>query len=166
MTAQRNSSTVDALLDVAARIEGATWPVHPTTGRVPKVGRENETIDTPDEYVDIVARVEDSTASVEWARVGDGAVGRRDERYWIDVVIVSTVPGKSRVAALERIQELTIVAESLFYDPDTGAHIPVGADQPWSVGLGGVRQVVPDAVRSDGGWIASCLVSVAVAARI
>lgn len=166
MAAQRHSSTVDGLLDVASRIESATWPPHPTTGRVPRVGKENETIDTPDEFVDIVARVEDSTASVEWARIGVGAVGRRDERYWIDVIIVSSVPGKSRVAALERIRDLAEVAEGLFYDASTGAHLPVGGDAPWATDLGGIRQVVPDARREDEGWTAACVVSVAVAARI
>lgn len=166
MAAQRRSSTVEALLDVSNRLTSAPFSPHPTTGRVPKSGVETDVGDNLDEWIDLATRVDDTTASIEWARIGDGAPGRRDERYWIDIHIGSNVPGLSRADALERIGELTAIVEDLFYDPTSGDLIPVGEGLPWATALGGVRQVVPQAWRIDQGWIADCVVSVAVAARI
>lgn len=164
--AQRHSSTTDALLDVSERLTAATFPVNATTGRVPLSGTANDRTGVYDEWIDVEVRIEDTGTSVEWARIGDGAVGRRDERYFVDIYISSTVAGKDRATALDRIRELTQVVEDLFYDPVTGALIPVGNGLDWASPLGGVRQVVPQAWRTDQGWSAACTVSVAVAARI
>lgn len=163
---QRHSATTDALLDVSERLTTASFPPNETTGRVPLSGTANDKTGVYDEWVDVEVRIEDTGTSVEWVRIGDGAVGRRDERFYVDIYISSTVAGKTRSAALERIRQLTQVVEDLFYDPDTGKLIPVGVGLAWSSGLGGIRQVVPQAWRTDQGWSAACTVSVAVAARI
>jgi hypothetical protein len=163
---QRHSATVEALIDVSDRLTAAAFPPHPTTARLPKAGAGTDRIETADEWIDLATRVQDTNASIEWARIGEGAPGRRDERFWIDVHIQSTVPGKSRTEVLERIADLTAVVEGMFYDETTGQHVPVGVGRPWASGLGGIRQVVPQAWRTPEGWIADCVVSVAVAARI
>lgn len=166
VTQQRHSATIDALIDVSERLTAASFPPNETTGRVPLSGTANDKTGTYDEWVDVEVRIEDTGTSTEWARIGNGAVGRRDERFFVDIYISSTVAGKTRTAALERIRQLTQVVEDLFHDPDTGALIPVGVGAAWSSMLGGIRQVVPQAFRTDQGWTAACTVSVAVAARI
>lgn len=158
------SVVIDAMIDVAERIEAATWPAHPVTTRTPKVGAALETIETPDEWIDISSRTDDNS-SIEWVRIAVNAPNRRDERFWLDVLIVSDVPHRSRIAALQRVNELKAVVERLFLDTSGGTH-PVGEGQPWSVNLGGVRQVVARADRTDEGWTARAIVSIAVAARI
>lgn len=158
------STVIDAMIDVARRIEAADWPAHGTTGRKPKVGAALEKIETPDEWVDVSSRTDDNS-SVEWVRIGAAAPGRRDERFWIDVLISSMVPGRSRIAALERVNVLKAVVERMFLDADQQFH-PVGEDEAWSQNLGGVRQVVARADRTDDGWTAQCVVSIAVASRI
>lgn len=158
------SVVIDAMIDVAERIEAASWPPHPITTRQPRVGAELERIETPDEWIDIDSRTDDNS-SVEWVRIGAGAARRRDERFWLDVLIASDVPHRSRIAALQRLNELKAVLESLFLDA-AGRFHPVGEAYAWSVDLGGLRQVVARADRTDEGWTARAVVSIAVAARI
>lgn len=158
------SHVIDAMIDVAERLEAAEWPIHETTERKPKVGAEVEAIEKPDEWVDISSRTDDN-ASVEWVRIGHDAKGRRSERFWIDVLIESSVPGKSRIAALQRLNVLKAVVESVFHD-DNGNLLPVGGGEAWAENLGGVRQVVARVDRTDHGWIGACIVSIAVSTRI
>lgn len=158
------SVVIDAMIDVAERIEAAPWPAHPTTTRTPKVGKALETIESPDEWIDVSSRTDDNSEIV-WTRIAVGAPQRRDERFWLDVLIASDVPHRSRIAALQRLNELKAVLERLFVDA-AGVYHPVGEAFPWSANLGGVRQVVARADRTDQGWTARAIVSIAVAARI
>lgn len=158
------SHVIDAMIDVAERLEAAAWPIHDTTARPPKVGAETEAIETPDEWVDISSRTDDNS-SIEWVRIGNDAKGRRDERFWIDVLIESSVPGTSRIVALQRLNVLKAVVEGMFHD-DNGNLLPVGVSEDWAVNLGGVRQVVARADRTDEGYVGACIISIAVAARI
>lgn len=164
--AQRHSSTIDALIEVSQRLTAAEFPPNEKTARVPKSGTANDRGGVDDEWIDVEVSIPEGESSTEWGRVGAGAPGRRDEKYTIDIHISSTVRGYDRVAALERLRVLTQVVEDLFYDPTTGAFTPVGAGEPWGVGLGGMSAVMPEAWRTDEGWFTACVVSVAVHARI
>lgn len=158
------SRVIDAMIDVLARLQGATWPPHPGTGESPFIGGEDDPVEGYHEWIDVASRLDDNS-SVEWARVGAGAPGRRDERFWIDVRIHVGVPGVDRLSALVRANELKGVVESLFHN-DNGDLTPVGAPHSWAVQQGGVREVWAGDTRTAEGYTADCTVSVAVAARI
>jgi hypothetical protein len=162
----RHSATCDALIDVTNRLSAATFPPHPTTGRLPKVGAENDKIGEPDEWVDLDVMFDDGQATIEWARVGRGAVGLSDERFWVDIVVKSTVPGDTRISILERLRDLKQAVEDMFFEPTTGTPIPVGEGLPWATQLGGISTALPQAYRTDQGWAGSVLIRVQVVARI
>lgn len=159
MALRHHSRTFAALRAIADSLEAADWSPHPTTGQWPTVGVG---LDQPGsiETVDVVHQIEDS-AAIEWATIPAG----RDERFTVDIVIRSSVPGVDRGAALDRLEGLAETAQTVFVD--------LTADQPYTPPtfdgvqpLGGVERVAPAMWRTDEGWVGECVITVRIAARI
>lgn len=159
---RRHSTVFDVHDIIAEAIADADWPTHGDTLARPDVGFGlDESPDRADERVQVVDHVEDD-ASIEWARFSPGG---RDERFLVDIVIDSTVPGQSRVAARARIRELAEVVQGVFYTPDPPDYDPPTAPD-WWLPIGGVSRVTYQIWHDGEGWVGQSVVTVAVATRI
>lgn len=166
MADRYHSRVFAAIIRIAADLEQAPWPLHPTTNEVPTVGVGDSQNPKPDEtevgeFVDVIHRVEDD-AAVEWARVQG-----RDENFLIEVYIRSSVLGQDRATAWRRLAELAEVPQALYYIiPPTG---PAQFRPPQFDGvaaLGGLVRVTPQMWRTDSGWAGDCIVTFRISARI
>lgn len=161
MTGRYHSRTFAVLRDISERLDHAPWAPHPTTNRLPVVGI-GDTGAQEFETVDVIYRVGDD-ATIEWARMSQAG---RDERFEVDILIRTSVPGNSRTTALDRLEELAEVAQGVFYAPDSGVYLPPGNGEQWASTLGGVNRVTPQLWATDEGWAGDCGVTVRVAVRI
>jgi hypothetical protein len=160
---RRHSAVFDVLDAIRDAIVDADWPTHGDTLGTPDVGYAFD--ESPDalaaERVQVIDRVEDD-AVIEWARLSPAG---RDERFMIDVYITTAVPGQTREGCWDRLRELSEVVQGTLYSPTTGALDPPGSVVGW-LPIGGVARVTPSMWHDLEGWVAQCIVSVAVATRI
>lgn len=161
-----HSRVFEVLTWMNDQLESAAWPPHPTTNETPNVGVGNSYDPTKDEYlsaeaIDVVYRVGDN-ATIEWNRVSPA--GRREE-FDVDVYVRTNVPGALREDVWARLEALSEVVQSVTYDPATRAFTAPG-ERPWSIELGGLSRVAPQAWRTDEGWIGDCIVTFTVHTNI
>lgn len=161
MAAVWSSRVFVALRQIAADLDAADWPLHPTTNAVPTVGvgdsRLTET--EADEFVDVIPRVEED-AAVEVTRVTG-----RDESFLIDVYVRSSVAGMDRTAALDRLEQLAEVVQGM-YVSFNGRLVFTPPDFPGVAKLGGLVRVTPQMWRTDAGWSGDCLVTFRINAQL
>jgi hypothetical protein len=150
-----------ALRQIAADLDNAAWPLHPTTNATPTVGvgdsRLTET--EADEFVDVIPRVEDD-AAVETTRVTG-----REESFLVDVYVRSSVAGVERDAALERLEQLAEIVQGMYLSFD-GRLVFTPPDFPGVAHLGGLVRVTPQMWRTDAGWAGDCVVTFRINARL
>lgn len=166
MADRYHSRVFAAITQIAADLDVATWPPHPTTGRAPVVGvgdsrnpKPNET--EADEFVDVIYRVEDD-ASITWARIQG-----RDETFLVDVYVRSSVLGQDRAKAWDRLSELAEIPQGMYYViPPTGPAVFAPPVFPGVAKLGGVERVTPAMWTTDQGWFGECIITFRISARI
>lgn len=115
--------------------------------------------DSSRETIGVVPRIEDP--EIEWARVSPAG---RDERFPLDVIIRTSIPGVSSEQVVDRLEQLANAVQEQIHDVDTAKFKPL--DFLGTVALGGVVSVAPELRRDGEGWIGACTVTVAIVARI
>jgi hypothetical protein len=145
----------------------AQWPTHPDTTDAPLVqlGQPGEPHESEhNEVVGVVNRVTDE-ATIEWDRQSPG--GRR-ERFTVDVVVRTFVPGVvDQGHVIDRLEVLADVVQGVIYDPATLQFTPIDNTRPWSVQLGGIASVTFDVVPvGTDGWGGIAVVSFDCVVRI
>lgn len=161
--ANRYHSRVFAVVDwFNEQLTDATWPPHPTTNLTPDVG-VGESNQEGVEHIDVIYRIDDD-ATMNW--VVSSPPGR-DEDFAVDVLIRSLWSGVEREVVWARLAEMAEVVQGIVVDP-TGTTLQFRApgEKPWSVNLGGVARVSPQAWRTDEGWVGDCVVTFRVRTRI
>lgn len=163
MAAGSNHSAVfDALFAWETKLQQASFPENPTTGRVvPEVTIGDLDAVYGDESV-ILAIEDPLDAQLRFESVNP--VRRRE-------VIVLTCRIKTQVkntntakAAMLRLQALAEVVQNTIFDKSANQPVvALGFDN--ELLLGNVRSVLPSAFPVDGGWYAECDITIEVQAK-
>ncbi len=152
-------------MQVARDMESTGFTPHPTTNQPPTVNPA----DYPDaaESVVIVARTFDDDTVTEWASMG--RLGR-EERYIVDIVVTTQVPGVTWVEMMERLETLTETVLAAYTDLNSQFVPPGGLDaageNPHRICNGMAIAERSSQWGTDEGWCGQSRVSLRIAARI
>jgi hypothetical protein len=144
-------------------LAAAPFTAHPTTG-FPVTVAFGGTQDVDLEMVVLPGRSQNDHAAQSWVTSGRPS---KDERFTLDVLIWTSVPGRTAIEARDRIKELCSVVEQTLRDPVTG--LPQGITLTPADGLEQwqVDDVIPAVGPLDTeGFGASCRIAVSFWARL
>lgn len=160
--ANRYHSRVFAVLRwFDTQLTESTWPAHPN-GIPPTVGVGDSDPEGV-ESIDVLFRIEDDATITPVVVSPTGS----SEEFTVDVLIRSFWPGVDRTDLLDRLELLAEVTQATVRKPEGGqVTFKAPGEAPWSVNLGGVARVAPQAWRTDEGWVGDCVVSFRVHTRI
>lgn len=159
------TSTFAVAKQVADDMDAAAFPPHPVTGELPRVSIGAPSTEAAEQIV-IRIRTSEDAATTEWASMRD-----RDERYIVDVWVLSEVRGVEWPEMWERLADLTGVVLATYTDPATGGFTPPGgldaegANQ-FGVWTGDITAEEHDQWGTDEGWAGQCRVALRFAAQI
>ncbi len=160
MATRRHSTVFEVLTAVTTAVQSAEYSPHEVTGRWPWLNDQVLPPETFDEYVTVVQAVEDGS-SIAWERVSPGG---RDESVLIEVVVGTSVRGRTRVQVLERLWELCDVVQAIYYNPTTYVFTP--PDITGAVELGGFSGVSTIVDASTEGHVGQATLRYQFVARI
>jgi hypothetical protein len=158
MSDRYHSRTYAALRAVAGELSNLTFP--PLNGVVPKVifgdpwGAQDRR-----EQIGVKMRVQDS--DITWERMGPAG---RDEMFTIDVVIMTSLPGRNGDQVLDRLEELSQLVEGVLYDVTSKESTPL--DLPGVTNLSMVSSVSPNIGQADEGFVGESTISLMIRSRI
>lgn len=160
---KRTSLVFECWEQLFAALDGVGWPSHPTTGLLPTISLALPQ-ETFDESVVVPGRSQDDNARQVWITSGRPS---KEERFTLDVLIITQVPGRSATEAKNRLKALTAVVESTLRNSTSG--LPQGILLGPADGLvqWGVAEIVPAVGALDvEGFGGSCRIGVDFLTRL
>lgn len=162
--ARYSSRVFAAWRAVAVLLDAVSWPAHSLGGSTPTVTLADTIPDQLREVVAVVPSIQDDV--IEWVQMGAAS---REERFGLDIVFRTTVPGVKGYAAaggdlISRLEAVSEKIQAQFYNTTTGVFAPPsfsGVEQ-----LGGISLVQPAAWPGEEGWEGEVLHRLLLVARI
>lgn len=158
MSTPRTSRSFELVRQIKATLEASTWPTHPVTGRIPRVGFASVQAETGAELVVVTTIEPDSTS--EWVTMPAG----RDETILVEIWIGSNVERKTEDDVLDRLEVLADVAQDALRDSETGQPARLLGDA--DLLLGQVSNVTFSIYPASNGFVGECTLRAQWQARL
>lgn len=157
--ARYHSRIFAAWRSVHTLLRAVDWPAHEVGGGEPVVSLVDQIPDQQREVVAIVPVVDDD--DIEWVQLGAAS---REERFVLEIVIRSYVPGCDGDQVIDRLEELAELVQDQFYNTTTGVFSPPPFNGVQA--LGGINHVRPAVMPSQEGWVGECSMNLELLSRI